>query len=80
MLQLPVTLRRICAPGFALYMQIAGSGGGGESGGFTNEQSPQDEVFSGDLLDKKHPLFPGGGGVLKNMYIITESQQMMYLK
>ena len=32
--------------------------------GFTNEQSPQDGAFSGDLLDQKSksPLFPGDGG------------------
>ena len=37
-----------------------GGGGGGNSTGFTNEQSPHGGAFSGDLLDQKSvPGFPG---------------------
>ena len=36
----------------------------GKSSGVTNEQSPQDRAFTGDLLDRKSksPLFPRDGG------------------
>ena len=36
------------------------------SSGFTNEQSPQGQAFSRDLLDQKSksPLFPGAGGAV----------------
>ena len=48
-----------------------GEGNGGNSRGFTNEQSPQGGAFSRDLLDQKSKslLFPGPGGLWLQMTI-----------
>ena len=69
-------------PGFGLYRQKGRESKmrGENSGGFTNDQSPQGGAYSGYLLDQmsKSPLFPGGGGegVVTNDYCIIVSVVM----
>ena len=51
-------------PSGALTKILPRQAAGENSGGFTNEQSPQGGAFSRDLLDQKSksPLFSGRGG------------------